>query len=313
MTDGPSEVRRIDPEDVIRPPGPWQHREISANGARFHVAEQGNGPLILLLHGFPMFWWTWRHTMGALASAGYRAAAMDLRGYAGSDHAPRGYDPFTLSADVAGVIRSLGARNAVVVGQGWGGFLAWTTAVLDPRAVRALAPVSMPHPRRLRDAVVGDRAQRRASSYVFGYQVPITPERDLLQDNAEQVGELLRRWSGGAGWPDPESTMTYQAAMRLLNTAHCALEYHRWALRSLPRPDGIRFTRRMKQPITQPTLQIHGGMDPAILLSSAVGSERYVAGSYELAVMDASGHFPQEEDPGQFNAILLDWLSQLPR
>jgi pimeloyl-ACP methyl ester carboxylesterase len=303
----------VDPEDVIRVPGPWQHREIPANGARFHIAEQGSGPLVLLLHGFPMFWWTWRHTMPALAAAGFRVAAMDLRGYAGSDHPPRGYDPFTLSADVAGVIRSLGARNAVIVGHGWGGFLAWSTAVLEPGVVRAIAPTSMPHPRRLRSAVIADNAQRRASEYIFGYQVPITPERDLLQDNAEQVAEILQRWSGSDNWPDPHTANVYRAAMRLLNTAHCALEYHRWALRSLPRPDGIRFTRRMKQPVAQPTLQVHGGLDPAVLLSSAVGSQRYVGGPYELAVIDSSGHFPQEETPEEFNQLLIEWLGNLPR
>ena len=88
--------------------GPWEHRFVAANGARFHVAEQGQGPLVLLLHGFPQFWWAWRHQMGALAEAGYRACAMDLRGYGASDKPPRGYDTRTSSADVASVIRSLG-------------------------------------------------------------------------------------------------------------------------------------------------------------------------------------------------------------
>ncbi len=72
--------------------GPWTHRTIAARGARFHIAEAGDGPLVLLLHGFPQFWWTWRHQLPALADAGYRAVAMDLRGFGGSDHTPRGYD-----------------------------------------------------------------------------------------------------------------------------------------------------------------------------------------------------------------------------
>ena len=297
---------------MIRVPGPWQHRDIPANGARFHVAEMGNGPLVLLLHGFPMFWWTWRHILPALAAAGYRAVAMDLRGYAGSDHPPRGYDPFTLSADVAGVIRSLGARNAVVVGHGWGAFLGWTSAVLEPSVVRAIVPISMPHPRRLRESLISDREQRRASDYVFGFQVPTTPERDLLQNNAAKVADILRNWSGTPNWPDQATAEVYQAAMRLLNTVHCALEYHRWALRSLFRPDGIRFARRMKQPITAPTLQIHGAVDPAVLLSSAVGSGDYVSGGYQLYVAESSGHFPHEEDPSAVSAKLLAWLETLP-
>jgi pimeloyl-ACP methyl ester carboxylesterase len=142
-----------DPARVVRADGPWEHRDIAANGARFHVATMGEGPLVLMLHGFPMFWWTWRAQFHALAAAGYRVAAMDLRGYGGSDHTPRGYDPVTLTSDIAGVIRVLGANEAVVVGQGWGGQLAWSVAVLHPSVVRAVVPISAPHPRRSRGRV----------------------------------------------------------------------------------------------------------------------------------------------------------------
>jgi pimeloyl-ACP methyl ester carboxylesterase len=302
-------VTLLDPEQVIRAEGPWTHRNVPANGARFHVAEMGSGPLVLLLHGFPTFWWTWRDTLQALAAAGYRAAAMDLRGYAGSDHPPRGYDPFTLSADVTGVIRSLGERHAVVVGHGWGGFLAWTAAVLHPEAVRGIVPVSMPHPRRLRASLLKDRDQRRASAYVYGFQVPASPERDLLEDGAAEVGQLLRDWSASADWPDAEVDATYRAAMLHLNTAHCALEYHRWALRSVPRPDGIRFARRMKEPIWAPVMQVHGSDDPTVLVRSAQGSEAYVQGPYRWVGLPGCGHFPQEEQPERFQAELVDWLS----
>ena len=97
------------PGDVARAveiPGPWTHRYVAANGARFHVAEatdpSADGPLVLLLHGFPEFWWAWRAQLPALAAAGYRAVAMDLRGYGGSDKTPRGYDPVTSWASVTG-------------------------------------------------------------------------------------------------------------------------------------------------------------------------------------------------------------------
>ena len=298
----------LDPEQVVHAEGPWTHRNVAANGARFHVAEMGEGPLVLLLHGFPTFWWTWRRTLPVLAEAGYRAAAMDLRGYAGSDHPPRGYDPFTLSADVTGVIRSLGERHAVVVGHDWGGFLAWTTAVLHPEAVRAIAPVSMPHPRRLRQTVLGDPGQRRASAFVVGYQVPASPERDLLEDGAGEVGRLLHRWSATPTWPDPLTVQTYRAQMLLMNTAHCALEYHRWAVRSVIRPDGIRYHRRMKTPIWTPVLQVQGGADPAILVGSARGSEAFVEAPYQWLELPSAGHFPHEEDPDAFHAGLLPWL-----
>ncbi len=107
--------------------GPWTHRDVSANGARFHVVELGDGPLALFLHGFPQFWWTWREQLTAFADAGYRAVAMDLRGIGGSDKPPRGYDPLTATMDVTGVIRALGESNAVLVGHGLGAGLAWRT------------------------------------------------------------------------------------------------------------------------------------------------------------------------------------------
>ncbi|CAM5536661.1 Haloalkane dehalogenase [Streptomyces avidinii] len=132
------------------------HRDVAANGARFHVAELGDGPLVLLLHGFPQFWWTWRHQMTALADAGYRAVAMDLRGVGGSDRTPRGYDPANLALDITGVVRSLGEPDAALVGHDLGGYLAWTAAVMRPKLVRRLVVSSMPHPRRWRSAMLSD-------------------------------------------------------------------------------------------------------------------------------------------------------------
>ena len=110
-------------------PGPWTHRDISARGTRFHAAELGEGPLVLLLHGFPESWWSWARQLVVLAEAGYRGVAVDLRGYGGSDKPPRGYDLVTLAGDAAGLIRALGEANAVVVGHDWGGLVAWSTAV----------------------------------------------------------------------------------------------------------------------------------------------------------------------------------------
>src|SRR6201985_3915165 len=139
---------------VVQIGGPWAHRSVSANGTRFHIAEAGDGPLVLLLHGFPQFWWTWRSQLATLADVGYRAVAPDLRGYGGSDKPPRGYDLITAAADAAGMIRSLGEANAVVVGHDWGALVAWTLATYFPKVVRRLAVVSMPHPLQLRASVL---------------------------------------------------------------------------------------------------------------------------------------------------------------
>lgn len=298
------------PEEAIWAQGPWVHRDLAANGARFHTVQMGEGPLVLLLHGFPMNWWTWRHLLPVLADAGYRAVAMDMRGYGGSDHTPHGYDPANLSADVAGVIRALGQHNATVIGHGWGGLVAWTTAALRPAAVRAIMPVAIPHPIPLRRATRYDPQQRKLSRYAIGFQWPWTPERALLRDDAVQVEEFLRKWSGTAGWPDPETALAYRRAMQFQSSAHCALEYYRWAIRSIPRSDGRRYLKRMETEIQQPVLHVLGKSDGSMLPSSSDGSERFVAGPYERIEMAGLGHFPHEEDARRFADVALPWLER---
>ena len=139
-------MRRQVEDSTVLAPGPWLHRDVSANGIRLHVAEAGTGPLVVLLHGFPQFWWSWRHQMLALAAGGFRAVAPDLRGYGASDKPPRGYDALTLAADIAGLVRALGERDAVIVGHDWGAQIAWTMAAVQPRVVRRLVVASVPHP-----------------------------------------------------------------------------------------------------------------------------------------------------------------------
>ena len=117
---------------------------------------------MLLLHGFPEFWWAWQHQLPAVADAGFRAVAVDLRGYGASDKPPRGYDGYTMAADVAGLIRALGERDATLVGAGYGGLVAWTTAAFHP----TLGPPAGRARRRAPAAAAGRRAQptRAASS-----------------------------------------------------------------------------------------------------------------------------------------------------
>ena len=212
----------VDPTSVIAAEGPWTHRAVAANGARFHVAELGQGPMVLMLHGFPMFWWTWRTHLLSIAEAGYRAVAMDLRGYGGSDRPPRGYDPYTLSADVAGVIGSLGAEDATIVGHGWGGFLAWTTAALHPDSVRAIAPVAMAHPCRLRDSLRHDADQRRASRYAFGFRLQ---DHDTQGPRPRTASFRCLPWTAGNGrglWWDPAPARHSNARQTFPDSDHQA-------------------------------------------------------------------------------------------
>jgi pimeloyl-ACP methyl ester carboxylesterase len=301
-----------EPDAAILVAGPWTHRDVAANGARFHVVDIGDGPAVVLLHGFPTFWWTWRRQLTALADAGYRAIAMDLRGYGGSDHPPEGYDPRTLSSDVAGVIRSMGVPEAVIVGHGWGGLVAWSTAVLEPEVVRAIVPVSMPHPRQLRRALLRDHKQRSAMRYAVGFQWPFLPERSLTARDGERVRDLLSEWSLDDDWLDEPTAEAFRSAFLRWPTAHTAVEYHRWAARSSIRPDGITYMSLMEAPVQRAVLQVHGAKDPMILATSVDGSDGYVRAPYARFDLE-TGHFPHEEQPELFTATLESWLREIER
>jgi pimeloyl-ACP methyl ester carboxylesterase len=298
----------------IELPGPWSHRYVSANGARFHVCESlprpraGVAPLVLLLHGFPEFWWAWRHQLPALSAAGYQAVAMDLRGYGASDKTPRGYDPFTLAADVTGVIRSLGFRSAVVVGQGWGGYVGWVAAARSPEVVSALCAVAAPHPRvltSLRRILVPTTPIR----HMLAMQVPWLPERRIARGS--YVADHLAAWAApGSGFPAELEVSRYRAAFALWPSPHCALEYHRWLFRSRLRADGRAFTRVIRRQVAVPVLHISGAQDPAEPAGAARASARYVSGLFTERAVDGAGHFPHEERPAEFNRLLLEWLSQ---
>src|SRR5258708_18943957 len=139
-------LRGAPDSSVVLVDGPWTHRVARANGIAVHVAEMGTGPLVLLLHGFPQFWWTWQRQLIDLADAGFRAVAVDLRGYGASDKPPRGYDAPNLAADMAQLVTSLGDSDAMVVGSDLGGLLGWTMASIHPRVVRRLAILRAAHP-----------------------------------------------------------------------------------------------------------------------------------------------------------------------
>ena len=295
--------------------GPWRHRFVSANGARFHVAEAGptdaSGPIVVLLHGFPLMWWSWRAQLPALAEAGYRAVALDLRGYGASDKPPRGYDTPTLAADVAAVVRSLGAEGAVVVGHDWGGWIAWSMPALQPSVTRAVAVVSAAHPLELQRRTLRSAGQLRALRQVARYQLPFVPERALTRDRGT-VASLLAA-GGMPGWPAPDAELVdaYTQAMRVPFVAHSAMEYFRWAVRSTGRADGRSFRSAVHQQVSVPVLQLHGAEDAIVLERTARASRRWAAGPYRYEQLPG-GHFLPEERPDDVTRLLLDWLGTLP-
>src|SRR6201986_3350072 len=229
---------------VTRIDGPWRHLDVHANGIRFHVVEaaadrrSGNAPtaqpLVIMLHGFGSFWWSWRHQLRGLTGA--RLVALDLRGYGGSDKPPRGYDGWTLAGDAAGLIRALGHSSATLVGHADGGLVCWAASVLHSRQVRAIAVISSPHPAALRRSELTRRDQGRALlPSLLRYQAPIWPERTLTRHNGIGLERLIRS-RAGAKWVASEdfseSIGPLRQAIQIRSAAHCALEYQRWAVRS---------------------------------------------------------------------------------
>ncbi|SFQ73890.1 Pimeloyl-ACP methyl ester carboxylesterase [Amycolatopsis arida] len=296
--------------------GPWTHRDVSANGIRLHVAEAGSGPLVLLLHGFAEFWWAWRHQLLTLAEAGYRAVAADLRGYGDSDKPPRGYDAWTLSGDIAGLVRALGEPRAHLVGHAWGGMLAWATAALHPRVVESVSVLGGAHPLALRGAVTRTALRRRdnqarALGHLFRFQVPMVPERRLVRREAEAVERMLREWSGPV-WPDSADfgpiARTLRAAMLVPGVAHSALEYYRWAFRAQFRGDGRRFTEAVDRRARVPVLQLHGDVDPCVLPGTARASAPWLGPRSRFEALPGVGHFPHLECPERTGEALLAFL-----
>ena len=305
---------------VVRITGPWRHLDVHANGIRFHVVEKNpqanrpaaDQPLVILLHGFGSFWWSWRHQLRGLTGA--RVVAVDLRGYGGSDKPPRGYDGWTLAGDTGGLIRALGHTSATLVGHADGGLVCWATSVLHPRLVSAIALVSSPHPAALRRAALTRRDQGRALlPSLLAYQLPRWPEHVLTRHDADDLEALVRSRASGK-WlasEDFSETITHlRTAIRIPGAAHCALEYQRWAVRSQLRREGRRFMRQMDRPVGIPMLHMRGDADPYVLSDPVERTLRY-APQGRFVSLSGAGHFGHEEAPEQVNDHLMRFFRQL--
>ena len=289
---------------TVRYPGQWIHRDIHANGIRFHTVEVGehapDAPLVILLHGFADFWYSWRHQIQALAGSGVRAIAVDLRGYGDSDKPPRGYDGWTLAGDIVGLVRALGYPHATFVGHADGGLVCWASAALHPRLVRSMVLINAPHPISLRRAVLKDPAQRAALlPHFVRYQIPLRPERQLTRNGGAAVTELMSSRAGAAWMSTDDFSDTaakMSSAIRIPGAAHCALEDQRWAFRSQFRSDGRRFMDAVDVRTTIPVAQISGDLDPYVLPTTLDRDRHWAPGLTRRTVPDV-GHYPHQEAP----------------
>ena len=269
---------------------------VTANGVRFHYAEAGRGPLVLLLHGFPEFWYGWRRQIPALARAGFRVVAPDLRGYNLTER-PAGVAQYRLPvlvADVVRLVNALGETRARLVGHDWGGVLAWYVAMHHPRLVRRLAILNAPHPAAYRRELRRFSSQAWRSAYAAFFLLPLLPER-LLRARGFA---LLRRALRGGPARDPEDMKRYIDALARPGALTAALHYYRAALRH-PHPDCLR--------IIVPTLVLWGERDPFLVSALADGLHEWVE---DLTVerLPHATHWLHHEEPDRVNERLCAFL-----
>lgn len=278
----------------------WQHRDIITNGIRMHYVTQGEGPLIVLLHGFPEFWYSWRHQIPFLAEQGYTVVAPDLRGYNDTDKPRKGYELPTLLRDIAGLITGLGREKAVIVGHDWGGVLAWAFAINYPHMTERLIVLNAPHPGAMQREM-RTLKQLRKSWYVFFFQLPWLPEYALLRDNASAVGRMLHGAALQKSAFPPEEIAKYQAAMSKPGAMTAALNYYRQLLRRGPRA----YAGHLH--VSVPALLIWGVHDVALGVALTYNLEQWVP-NLRIERIDDSGHWVQQEQPEKVNRLILAFL-----
>jgi epoxide hydrolase 4 len=279
---------------------------LRANGIRFEALAEGpeDGPLVLLMHGFPELARSWRHQLPALAHAGYRAVAPNMRGYDGTE--ARGpYDLRTLGNDAAGLIEALGRERGTVVGHDWGGVAAWAAAHLHAERVERLVVMNAPHPRLLRQEMLASGEQRKRSRYIFQFQIPFLPERQLSKDRGAKIARALR---GGShvktAWTDDELEH-YRAAFDEPRKLKGPLAYYRTAFRHALHRRGA----GLGGPIQAPTLVLWGMRDRFLAPGFADPERlRRYAPQVEVVEIEEAGHYVQNEAPERVNAELLRWL-----
>ncbi|MFJ7072032.1 alpha/beta hydrolase [Streptomyces sp. NPDC098781] len=316
------------------------HRLVPAPAGRLHLAEQGTGPLVLLVHGFPECWYSWRHQLPALAAAGYRAVALDVRGYGRSSRpGPEdAYRMLELVADNVAVVDALGERSAVIVGHDWGANIAAASALLRPDVFRAVGLLSVPYtpPGGPRPSEVFARMGGPEEFYVSYFQQPGRAEAEIEPDvrgwlagfyaalSADTMpapgapdphfvtpgGTLRDRFPAGRlpAWLDESDLDIYAGEFERTGMTGALNRY-----RNMDR-DWTDLAAHAGAPVTQPSLFLGGALDASTTwLADAIDSyPTTLPGLVSSHVLDDCGHWIQQERPKETNRLLLDWLAALP-
>ena len=281
------------------------HRYADLGDVRLHYVEAGEGPLVVLLHGFPEFWYSWRRQIPALAAAGFRVVAPDMRGYNLSDK-PRGVQAYRielLTRDVERLIRACRAERAVVGGHDWGAAVAWSFAMRHPERLDRLLIMNVPHPVRFAQGLL-TLEQLARSWYVFYFQLPFLPEAGFRAGNFAALRRVLRTDPVRPGAFTDEDIERYVEAMAQPGALTATINYYRAAVQRNPLN-----TREQLRRIDAPVLVIWGEQDRYLGRDLADPPREWVPNARVARLPDAS-HFVQNDRPERVNALLLDFLRE---
>jgi epoxide hydrolase 4 len=273
---------------------------VTANGLRFHLRTDGDGPLVLLLHGFPQTSYMWERVMPPLAARGFRVVAPDLRGI-GESSRPRRIRDYRLEVlgdDVAALIQALGEERAHVIGHDWGGVVAWEAAFSHPEAVDRLVMVNGPPAQAIVRALVSSPRQLGRSWYVFFFNLPWLPEWLVTRPRA--MGRILSL----GNFSDAEIEV-YRDAITRPGAAWAGLAYYRAATRRVF--SDVRRPRHRKVP--SPTLVLWGERDPALGKELTLHLDRYVRGPLLIEYLPDAGHWFIQDSPDRFVELVADFLA----
>ena len=276
------------------------------NGVRLHYVRQGEGPLALLLHGFPEFWYSWRHQLPFLAES-HLAVAPDLRGYNTSDK-PRGVSAYymeELMGDVRELIRHFGSEKAVIISHDWGGVIAWNLAAFYPEVVDRLVVMNAPHPVVYLRELRRNPRQRRASWYVFMFQIPGLPEWYVRRNDFQMLDKAFSGWAIRKEAFSTEDLRKFKEAMNQPGCLTAAINYYRGLFRD---PSGIRRLREFPK-ISVPTQIIWADRDRALTNELTHDLEPYFTVEPEIRYVPRCSHWVQQEQPEIVNRFLEEFLS----
>lgn len=316
------------------------HRLVSSPAGRIHLVEQGTGPLVLLVHGFPESWYSWRHQLPVLATAGYRAVAIDVRGYGRSSKPGdrEAYRMLELVEDNAAVVHALGEQSAVIVGHDWGSTIAANSALVRPDVFRAVGLLSVPYAPRSgpRPSEIFAQLGGEEEFYISYFQEPGRAEAEIEPDVRGWLAGFYAAMSGDTmplpGAPSPHfvsrnGTLRDRFPVGRLpawlseeDLDIYAGEFERTGMsgplgryRNMDR-DWDDLANFDGAPITQPSLFIGGSRDaPTTWLADAIKAyPTTLPGLLSCHILDGCGHWIQQERPTETNRLLTDWLTSLP-